>query len=207
MDLHVPDAAPTANPDDSRSDSINNAPSSQHERPNILVAGSNLPIERPNKRRRPDEVPTGGGGSPAKIQATRSAWANRSEPSEDLKRGVHEAEALPGLNTPTLSGESFESTGIPSPPKSDLERSVAPGLRHTQLRNVLQYVVNEGLKIGGRPESAIARETDYGEIIEVRTKNSNGEERQKLVEWYVDSAVPETIFGELSQWCFWIFIK
>jgi len=176
-----------------------NAPSSQQDRPNILVAGSNLPIERPNKRRRPDEIHTSNEGSPPKIQATRSTKAHRSEPSEDLKRGVHEAEELPGLNTPTLTADSFEVTGMPSPPKSELERSVAPGLRHTQLRNVLQYVVNEGLKIGGRPESAIARETDYGEIIEVRTKNPNGDERQKLVEWYVDSAVPETIFGEFSM--------
>jgi len=198
MDLHVPDAPHTIITGHTDSRPKQDAPSSQQERPNILVAGSNLPIERPNKRRRADDVPTSV-GSPPKIQATRAAWAHRSEPSEDLKRGVHEAEELPGLNTPSLNIESVDVTAMHSPPKSDLERSVAPGLRHTQLRNVLQYVVNEGLKIGGRPESAIARETDYGEIIEVRTKNSNGEERQKLVEWYVDSAVPETIFGKFSH--------
>ncbi|KAG9716582.1 hypothetical protein KCU75_g23413, partial [Aureobasidium melanogenum] len=60
----------------------------------------------------------------------------------------------------------------------------------------LQYVVNEGLKVGGRPESAIAQETYLGEIIEVCTRSAKGEPRTKLIEWSVDTAVPETILAD-----------
>lgn len=190
MDMHVPDAPHSF----LASDTLHslNGGRHQHGRPEILVAGSDLPIARPNKRRRGEEG-SSSSTSPSKLAATRSSWAARAEPSEDLKRGFHEAEDIPEAVTPSMTAESLGISRMPSPPKS-LERSIAPGLRHTQLRNVLQYVVNEGLKIGGRPESAIARETDTGEIIEVMARNPNGEERKKQIEWSVDSAIPETIF-------------
>jgi hypothetical protein len=53
--------------------------------------------------------------------------------------------------------------------------------------------VNDLLKVGGRPDSAIARETEHGEEIEVRTRAPTGEEKVKLVKWTVDPAVPDTI--------------
>jgi CheY-like chemotaxis protein len=73
------------------------------------------------------------------------------------------------------------------------EHSRVPGLRHTNLREVLQYVVNDALKVGGRPDSAIAAATDDGERIEVRTRSSNGEAHTKWIEWAVSPEVPDTI--------------
>lgn len=73
------------------------------------------------------------------------------------------------------------------------ERSTAPGLRYTNLREVLQYVIIDALKVGGRPDSAVAEETELGERIEVRTRSSNGEAHSKMVEWMVSSDVPDTI--------------
>lgn len=73
------------------------------------------------------------------------------------------------------------------------EQSTAPGLRYTNLREVVQYVINDALKVGGRPDSAIADETDHGEKIEVRTRSSNGEARSKMIEWTVSPDVPDTI--------------
>ncbi|KAL5428849.1 hypothetical protein PMIN06_012774 [Paraphaeosphaeria minitans] len=73
------------------------------------------------------------------------------------------------------------------------EQSTAPGLRYTNLREVIQYVINDALKVGGRPDSAIAEETDRGEKIEVRTRSSNGEARSKMIEWAVSPDVPDTI--------------
>lgn len=73
------------------------------------------------------------------------------------------------------------------------EHSTAPGLRYTNLREVIQYVINDALKVGGRPDSAVAVETDLGERIEVRTRSSNGEAHSKLIEWTVSSDVPDTI--------------
>jgi len=73
------------------------------------------------------------------------------------------------------------------------EHSKVPGLRHTNIREVLQYVINDALKVGGRPDSAIAEATDTGERIEVRTRSSNGEAHTKWIEWTVSPDVPETI--------------
>jgi CheY-like chemotaxis protein len=73
------------------------------------------------------------------------------------------------------------------------EHSKVPGLRHTNLREVLQYVINDALKVGGRPDSAVAEATGTGERIEVRTRSSNGEAHTKWIEWTVSPDVPDTI--------------
>jgi CheY-like chemotaxis protein len=73
------------------------------------------------------------------------------------------------------------------------EHSTVPGLRHTDLREVIRYIINDALKVGGRPDSAIAEETDYGEKIEVRSRSSSGQANTKNIEWMVASEVPETI--------------
>lgn len=164
---------------------------SQSQHPEILVAGSDLPISRPNKRRRDDTKLSD--GSPSKLQATQAARSSKSEPSPELRQGVHEAEGVPGLQArPT----------IPHVVSHSYERAIAPGVRHTNLRQVLQYVVNEGLKVGGRPESAIARETLRGEIIEVCTRSASGEPRTKHIEWSVDDAVQETMFSMFNRLSF-----
>ncbi|KAF3006034.1 hypothetical protein E8E13_010748 [Curvularia kusanoi] len=66
-----------------------------------------------------------------------------------------------------------------------------PSLRHTNIREVLHYVITDALKVGGRPESAIAEATDNGERIEVRTRSSHGEASTKWVEWSVSPDVPD----------------
>ena len=73
------------------------------------------------------------------------------------------------------------------------EHSKVPGLRHANLREVLQYVINDALKVGGRPDSAVAEATDTGERIEVRTRSPNGESHTKWIEWTVSPDVPDTI--------------
>lgn len=73
------------------------------------------------------------------------------------------------------------------------EHSVVPGLRHANIRDVLQYVINDALKVGGRPDSAVAQETELGEKIEVRSRSSSGQAHRKVIEWMVSPDVPETI--------------
>jgi signal transduction histidine kinase len=68
-----------------------------------------------------------------------------------------------------------------------------PSLRHTNIREVLHYVITDALKVGGRPDSAIAEATDNGERIEVRTRSSNGDASTKWVEWSVSPDVPDSI--------------
>lgn len=184
MNLGIPTGPPL------NEDSMDGVPEAFHaSHPEILVAGSDLPISRPNKRRR-DEPKNQVEGSPTKVQATLAARASKASPTNGMKQGVHEAEEIP---------ESIQQIGMPASPRPSIgplqgERAIAPGVRHTNLRRVLQYVVNEGLKVGGRPESAIAQETQLGEIIEVCTHSAKGEPRTKLIEWSVDNAVPDTMF-------------
>jgi signal transduction histidine kinase/CheY-like chemotaxis protein len=73
------------------------------------------------------------------------------------------------------------------------EYHILPGVRHTNIRDVIHFLANDVLKVGGRPESAVAHQIDGGEAIEVRQISSNGEEMEKVVEWMVDADVPETI--------------
>ena len=104
--------------------------------------------------------------------------------------GLDASENTPSPRTPQpyLDNESSAS------PHCAFEYSVAPGLRNTNLREVIQTVITDALKVGGRPDSAIAQETDLGEIIEVRTRSSNGQANTKMIEWTLFPDVPETIF-------------
>ncbi|KAG9723375.1 hypothetical protein KCU84_g16798, partial [Aureobasidium melanogenum] len=186
MNLGIPTGPPI------NEDSLDGFPDISHaSHPEILVAGSDLPIARPNKRRR-EEPKNEPEGSPTKVQATPATRAAKASPTEGMKLGVQEAEDLP---------EGSAQATMPMSPRPMIaslqgDRAIAPGVRHTNLRRVLQYVVNEGLKVGGRPESAIAQETYLGEIIEVCTRSAKGEPRTKLIEWSVDTAVPETILAD-----------
>lgn len=103
-----------------------------------------------------------------------------------------------------LSEQKYSRTSEPQQCDSDSsnsplfasERSVVPGLRHTNLREVLQYVINDALKIGGRPDSAVARETEFGEVIEIQTRSPSGQAHLKDIEWMVDADVPETMLSK-----------
>lgn len=110
-----------------------------------------------------------------------------------IKKGRGPRRPSSTLIDPELAFEPYESEAV-----------VTPGLRHTKVRELLRLIVNESLRVGGRPDSAVAEDTDGGEIIEVRTRNSKGETSTKIIDWSVDSLVPETIFGELTDDCFWM---
>jgi len=186
MNLGIPTGPPI---DEEHMDGFPDMNPASH--PEILVAGSDLPISRPNKRRR-EEPRSEPEGSPTKVQATLSARAAKASPTEGIKSGLQEAEDLPA----SAAQQTMPMSPRPMIAALQGDRAIAPGVRHTNLRRVLQYVVNEGLKVGGRPESAIAQETYLGEIIEVCTRSAKGEPRTKLIEWSVDSAVPETILAD-----------
>ena len=75
-----------------------------------------------------------------------------------------------------------------------LEIGTTPSLRHTKIRDFLRFMINDSLRVGGRPESAIAEDTETGEVIEVRSRSSKGDASTKIVEWSVDPSVPEDIY-------------
>ncbi|KAF2419029.1 hypothetical protein EJ08DRAFT_44096 [Tothia fuscella] len=174
MDMGVPDT-PISPPEDEEEGHLDHK--SNPKTLGIVVTGENVPIIFKNhKRRRDGEEHTG-----ANVNKYRRTY--RSAPISPKKSPLQahvealDAEARLQEGPPGLSDPGF----------------CPPGLRHTSLRDVLQFLVNDLLKVGGRPESAIAQEKEGGEEIEVRVRSPNGDEKIKTVHWTVHPGVPNTI--------------
>lgn len=176
MDMSVPEV-PQALLDES-----NDSPSyaTMDRRPEILVAGNNLPINR--KRRREDAGPRSGND----FSSFKYPRLARSPSSCH-----HCSEQAPTAEDASLPAEAMPDAG----------RVIAPGLRHASFRELIQNVVSESLKVGGRPDYATAQETETGELLEIRTRGSDGSLGQKLIEWRVDPSVPATMFIDEKDLC------
>ena len=200
MNMSVPDIPSQLPFEDA--DTLSPLPMSVTEmRPDIVVAGSNLPLSRPNKRRRDETISRQSSNASAtkfqRLEGTSPNWFRTSGTSHEIAQGLCEAEDV-------QSHAVLDATVDDAPTREDAElakaglhpasRVIAPGLRHTDLREVLQYVINEGLKTGGRPDSALPRDTEHGQVIEVRSRGSDGTAKTKIIEWSVDPAIPQTLF-------------
>ena len=200
MDMSVPDIPhhPSFDDIDSASPFSTYPPD---RRPEIFVAGSNLPLSR--KRRRDEtfsrHTSDASNSKFRRIDGARSAWSKTPETSQGVKEGLQEAEDIhahagPGAtprDAPTLEDADLAVSSI-----SNVQRMVAPGLRHTDMREVFQYIISEGLKMGGRPDSAITKETELGEEIQVRSRGSDGSAKTKIINWSVDPNMPHTLFTD-----------
>ncbi|TID27622.1 sensor histidine kinase-like protein/response regulator [Venturia nashicola] len=190
MNMGVPDT-PMSPPDENSMETSHRRRGTRKEkRPDIVVTGENVPINfKGNKRRRGSDSAVHGKVHKMQKLQQASTWPDHPvaatpehEPTEYLR--LQESVNLALMSPTTAHLENCQQTSVP------------PGLRHTNLRDVLQFLVNDLLKVGGRPESAIAHETDGGEIIEVHSRSPNGETRVKTIKWDVHSAVPATILIE-----------
>ncbi|OQO09087.1 hypothetical protein B0A48_05978 [Cryoendolithus antarcticus] len=195
MDMSVPDAPINLPNDDSLDGASPFSLPATERRPEILVVGSNLPLARPNKRRREESRHTSN-ASRAKvprIEETDAAWCQ-----ELMEDGVYDSDVSPthtnGHHAEAALAATMQNSKFPPLAQPPVSRSIAPGMRHTNIREVLRYVITDGLKVGGRPDSATASETMHGESIEVRTRGSDGTASRKVIEWSVDPHLPETIF-------------
>ena len=203
MNMSVPEGPAPLPVDESNDTASPYSTTAAERRPEILVAGSNLPLSRPNKRRREDSL-------------------SRHGPNVDISKYRRVGEPhLTSMRSSELGQEILndlqQARSSHAPTPADLERAhrvleqdaemvangavvptriIAPGLRHTNMREVFQYVINEGLKMGGRPDSAMAQETEHGESIEVRSRGSDGSISTKTIDWHVDPGVPHTMFTD-----------
>lgn len=73
---------------------------------------------------------------------------------------------------------------------------VGHGMQYVNVREMIEGVINESLRSGGRPESSITTPTAKGQTIEVQSRMSNGSTRSKTIEWTVDDQVPGYILGK-----------
>ncbi|KAL1591604.1 hypothetical protein SLS60_011854 [Paraconiothyrium brasiliense] len=172
----------------------------RNSRPEIPITGDTLPFAqyRGIKRKREEVLAWSG-----QVRVARSARRRiRHSTSEEPHISTARAGRCPKPGNTVETVEQTCSHGAVGnrcdgdaglSPMFASEHSTAPGLRYTNLREVIQYVINDALKVGGRPDSAIAEETELGEKIEVRTRSSNGEAHSKMIEWMVSSDVPDTI--------------
>lgn len=199
LNMQVPDTPNPPNDDDSVDAS--SSVSSSGRRPGILVEGKSVLFRRSKRQRTSDSGSSGPAtkhrhvvpraGTPLRdVSPHTAALRTAVEESDDITGGMEGlTENGPALIEPEIACEMSE-------PESAV---VTPGLRHTEVRDLLHLIVNESLRVGGRPESAIAEDTIGGELIEVRTRGSNGESCTRIIEWSVDPQVPETIFGKLDS--------
>lgn len=194
MDMSIPEAPAHLHED--LTDLFPPHPGNTDKRPGILVAGSNLPLSRPNKRRRETEGVSRSDSNASTGSAKKARMSRASHPC------THCSDVIPIPDDPVEPAGDIPSPDLPAVAAEELpvpfmalgSRIIAPGLRHTSLRELLQLVIDEGLKVGGRPDSAKAQETDTGEIIEVRTRGSDGTIGQKTIQWSIDHNVPATMF-------------
>ncbi|KAL8854235.1 MAG: hypothetical protein Q9221_000949 [Calogaya cf. arnoldii] len=197
LNMQVPDTP--IPPDDEESLDALSALSQGDRRPNIFIKGNSMSFQR-SKRRRTTSAEAERPARKHRVLHSRGV----SPHTASLKTAVEESDNL------TSRQGGNDRSGFRSTPAtlrtqdvldemaldiSEPESAAAtPGLRHTKIRDLLHLVVNESLRLGGRPESAVAEDIDGGEIIDVRTRNSNGEMSTKIVEWSVDPQVPDTMF-------------
>jgi CheY-like chemotaxis protein len=181
-------------------DGLNANPASMDRRTEIPVTGNTLPLNtyRGTKRRREEVANWTKQVRVARSPRQRARHSASEEPrtcgpkvtfpgKTDSELDALEQTCSHGASAALCDGDSSISPLFAS------EHSTVPGLRYANIRDVLQYVINDALKVGGRPDSAIAEETDLGERIEVITRSSSGQAHTKMIEWMVYPDVPETI--------------
>ena len=160
-------------------------------KPSRLIEGSNISAN-PHKRRRSND--NWHFGNATKLRHSQSSRRDVSPHSRRSPPAVSPRQVPPPsfVQTPDslIRPDPVESAGTPA---IDLEPLQTPGLRQSAIRQIIPIVIQDSLRVGGRPDSAISEPTDIGERIEVRTRSSNGEVSQQTIEWSVHEDVPESM--------------
>lgn len=194
LNMQVPDTPKPPNDDDSMDGT--STVSHNGRTTNINIEEKSIFFRRSKRQRTSDSGNSGPVTKHRHIQSQSSTPHREVSPNTaSLRRAVEEGNAItagmedftrltPALIEPEIALEMSEP-----------EHTVSPSLRHTKVRDLLHMTINDSLRNGGRPESAIAEDIDGGEIIEVKTRSSSGHVRTKIIEWSVDSQVPEVILG------------
>lgn len=152
-------------------------------------------IVNPQKRKRSMDT-TLATGNIHKIRNTgTSPRRERHVPSSPLRKHMDNEAISPKRKTPPSFDDYIRPEAITLPPHGlftpDTDHtSSTPTFRSSNIREVLPVVINDSLRVGGRPDFAVSEPTDLGERIEVKTRSSNGEASSKIVNWSVEPDVP-----------------
>lgn len=149
-------------------------------------------IYNTGKRKREGEDGWNHDDHPAKLRSSEEArecspWSGTSSirnPSPIRRR-------TPPLFNPNNRSNLIQlpTNTIITPPEHDMTLST-PCARQSNIRELLPIVINESLRVGGRPDYAVSEPSPLGERIEVRTRSPHGHTAQKVITWAVDPDVP-----------------
>lgn len=125
-----------------------------------------------------------------------------SDRNQDLARAVEEAERVTRVrwSDEVTEQESTSTKAQTTSPSLSINSSVSSftvgqGLAYSNIRDLIEYVVRESLRIGKGFDAATAKEVEGGQIIDVVTYVGSAQGR-KTIEWTVDSLVPEIVRGK-----------
>lgn len=194
LNMQVPDTPNPPNEDESM-DGMSTVPYNGR-RSSINIEGKTIFFRRSKRQRTSD---SGNSGPVTKHRHLQSQSSTPHRATSPHTAAVQIAAEESGGVAGDMNNLSGPTPALVEPEiafeLSEPEYTVTPSLRHTRVRDLLHMTINDCLRNGGRPESAIAEDIDGGEIIEVKTRSSNGDTRTKIIEWSVDPQVPETVFG------------
>ncbi|KAK4693287.1 hypothetical protein P7C71_g4079, partial [Lecanoromycetidae sp. Uapishka_2] len=165
LNMQVPDTPNPPNDDESMVD-VQSMTSSNGRGANPTMEGKTVFFRRNKRQRTSDSGNIAPAAKHRHLDARNSASREISPHTASLRTAVEESDDITGgkqavtSHTPALIEPDIAFD------MSESESVMTPGLRHTKVRDLLQLIINESLRVGGRPESAVAEDTDGGEIIE-----------------------------------------
>jgi hypothetical protein len=178
LNMGIPDGNPLVEPQAvvaSKETESSKARPSPRQKPRPALQGS-----RGVKRRSDDNLHTEGHRSKIRLS---------EEPSDRVGRDS-DPDGSASTNNKSQDVERY------SP--SILEET-GHSMQYINVREMVDFVVNESLRSGGRPESSVSTPTSQGQIIEVHSRLGDGSIREKTIVWTVHDTVPQHILGKLDS--------
>lgn len=189
MNMQIPDTPLQ----DTESPALNHSTKTYFDyKPSRVIEGNDIHFNNHKRRRSTDTKWQFGPPNKVRhVDAPRRDISPRSRSPVAPSPAHRLRQQSPSLRTPESISRQGDGADTPFLPGNDVEALPTPGLRQTSIRQLLPVVINDALRVGGRPDSAISEPTDLGEKIEVRSRSSNGHVSQKMIEWSVHPDVPE----------------
>jgi CheY-like chemotaxis protein len=166
-------------------------------RPRIMIQGGTVTIN-PRKRQKNSPVSWSFGNLTKRRDGKHSPRRDISPRSEQTESSpsmpcttqhpfarTAQLPTSPGISIPAPTSHVFNSVAT--------EPSATTRLRTSRIRELVPTVIYEALRVGGRPDSSVGQPTPLGEVIEVRTRSSNGHASYQIIEWSVKADVPEVL--------------
>ena len=191
MGMAIP---PSGNDDDTSEDRVELLPPSS----SLTLGDSQLAENRSRGVKRTSSSNHTENARPRKVPLISKPLTSYNERRRDWRTAVDESEDLTeGPNFPGTPNSEAAFRALQKQSEIAFQDINAPDnrLQYIKIDEMFDYIIYESMRVGQRPQSTAAREIKKGQAIESVYKSANGELRTKIVEWTIDSSVPETFLG------------